>query len=125
MSEQLTFDLPARPALGRGDFFVSPGNAAAVEAIQSWHDWPNGKLVLVGPVGSGKTHLSHVWAAMVQARIIAAQDLQSVDIAGAARGAIVVEDADQIAGNPKAEEALFHLHNLMTKLFAIEQPSQR
>ena len=49
---------------------------------------------------------------MVQARIIAAQDLQSVDIAGAARGAIVVEDADQIAGNPKAEEALFHLHNL-------------
>ena len=30
MPRQLTFDLPVRPALGRGDFFVSDANALAL-----------------------------------------------------------------------------------------------
>ena len=111
MPEQLTFDLPAHPALGRGDFLVSPGNEAAVEAIQGWHDWPQGKLVLVGPPGSGKTHLAHVFAAMTGARIIAARDLADTSIDAAATTAVAVEDADTAAGNPAAEQALFHLHN--------------
>ncbi|MDJ0631505.1 MAG: DnaA/Hda family protein [Rhodobacter sp.] len=113
MPEQLTFDLPREPALGRGDFFVSPANAAAVEAIQSWHDWPQGKLVLVGPTGSGKTHLAHVWAAMTGARIVAAAGLAAEDVPALAEGPVVAEDADRIAGDTAAEKALFHLHNLM------------
>ena len=63
MAQQLSFDLPARPALGRDAFFVADSNALAVAAIDGWRDWAGGKLVLVGPAGSGKTHLSHVWAA--------------------------------------------------------------
>ena len=112
MSEQLTFDLPSQPALGRGDFFVSPGNEAAVEAIQSWHDWPQGKMILVGPQGSGKTHLTHVWAAMTGAQIVNAGDVAG-QVEALASGAVAVEDADQIAGDRGAEEALFHLHNLV------------
>ncbi|MDJ0825539.1 MAG: DnaA/Hda family protein [Rhodobacter sp.] len=112
MAEQLTFDLPREPALGRGDFFVSPSNAAAVEAIQGWHDWPDGKLVLVGPKGAGKTHLAHVWAAMTGARIVAASELARAEIPVLAEGPVVVEDADRIAGDAAAEKALFHLHNL-------------
>ena len=50
MSQQLTFDLPVRAAQGRGDFFVSPSNAAAVQLIDG--DWPGGRLVLIGPKGS-------------------------------------------------------------------------
>ncbi len=113
MAEQLTFDLPSEPALGRGDFFVSPANAAAVETIQSWHDWPQGKLVLAGPAGAGKTHLAHVWAAMTGARIEDARGLGAADVPALASGPLAVEDADRIAGDDRAERALFHLHNLM------------
>lgn len=112
MAEQLTFDLPSEPALGRGDFFVSPSNAAAVEAIQSWHDWPQGKLVLIGPQGSGKTHLAHVWATIAEATIIRAADLREADVPDLARRAVAIEDASDIAGDGVAEAALFHLHNL-------------
>lgn len=112
---QMAFDLPGHPALGRGDFFVSPANAAAVEAVQTWHDWPLGKLVLVGPEGAGKTHLAHVWAALVEAQIVDAREIgPRVEALAQATaiGPVVVEDADAVAGDRGAEEALFHLHNL-------------
>lgn len=110
---QLTFDLPARPALGREDFFVSPANAQAVALIEGWHDWPARKLVLCGPKGAGKTHLAHVWAGLSGAQIIDADELESSDIAALAEGPVAIEDAAGIAGRPEAEEALFHLHNLV------------
>lgn len=110
---QLSFDLPVRPALGREDFFVSPANAEAVAMIEGWDAWPGRKLILAGPPGAGKTHLAHVWAALSDARIVAAKDLSHAAIPQLARGPIAVEDADQIAGDRPAEEALFHLHNLV------------
>lgn len=113
MAEQLTFDLPSEPALGRGDFFISPANAVAADAIQSWHDWPQGRLVLVGPPASGKTHLVHVWAAMCGARIVAARELDGADLPALAQGPLAVEDADAVAGEAALEQALFHLHNMM------------
>lgn len=113
MPHQLSFDLPARQALGRDDFFVSPANAEAVAMIEGWQNWPNRKLVLVGPHGAGKTHLTHVWAALSGARIITADDLETADIPALACGPVAVEAAATIAGNHTAEEALFHLHNLI------------
>ncbi len=113
MARQLTFDLPAVTAQGRSDFFVSPSNAAALAAIESWQDWPNRKLVLTGADGAGKTHLVHVWAALGGARVIAATNLAGADIQALAGAAVAIEDADAIAGDTKAEQALFHLHNLV------------
>ena len=113
-ARQLRFDLPARPALGRGDFFVSDVNRAAVAMIEGWRGWPTRKLALIGPQGAGKTHLAHVWAEMSGAAIIPAHHLASADdIPALARSPLVVEDADRIAGHAAAEEALFHLHNLV------------
>ncbi len=89
-----------------------PANAAAVEAIQGWHDWPQGKLLLIGPEGAGKTHLAHVWAALTGARLVAATGLNEAEVPGLTTQAVVVEDADRIAGDARAERALFHLHNL-------------
>lgn len=116
MAEQLVFDLPLRPAMGREDFFVSDANAAAVAQIDAWRSWPHGKLVLVGPAGSGKTHLAHVWAAMSGAEILAAQglDVQSPDRFSSV-AALVVENADQVAGHADREDALFHLHNALAE----------
>jgi chromosomal replication initiation ATPase DnaA len=111
--QQLAFDLPARPALEREDFFVSVANAQAVALIEGWRDWPARKLALSGPRGAGKTHLAHVWAARAGARIVAAGDLGRADIAALAAGPVAVEDADGIAGRAEAEAALFHLHNLV------------
>jgi len=115
MPRQLIFPLPAKPALGRDDFFVSPANSVAVATIENWKTWPQNKLVLFGASGSGKTHLAHVWADMSSGKVIDAVDLAKTDIsAWASEGArLVVEDVDRVAGNAELERALFHLHNLV------------
>lgn len=112
MPRQLSFDLPVREALGREDFFVSDANAAAVAMIEGWQGWPARKLVLTGPKGAGKTHLTHVWAALSGARIVLAADLPGADIAALAAGPVAVENCHLIAGAKPTEDALFHLHNL-------------
>ncbi len=112
MAEQLNFDLPVRAALGRDDFFVSPANAMALGLVDLWPNWAGGKLVLAGPAGAGKTHLTHVWAAMAGARIITAKSLVKEDVPALAKTPVAVEDVHLIADDPDAQTALFHLHNL-------------
>ncbi|MDK3018096.1 P-loop NTPase family protein [Pseudodonghicola flavimaris] len=112
MAEQLSFDLPIRQALGREDFFVSPANALAVVMVES-PTWPGGRLVLSGPEGSGKTHLAHVWAGRTGARILRAAELRDDQVPELAQGPLVVEDVPEIARDDAAQQALFHLYNLM------------
>lgn len=107
MPRQLAFDLPVRTALGRGDFFVSPANALALAQLDAGA-WPEGKLLLVGPEGAGKSHLAQVWATENAADVLSASALPE---APGGTQAVVVEDADRIAGDRAAETALFHLHN--------------
>lgn len=118
MAEQLALALPVRSATGRGDFFVSPANALAVAEIDRWRDWAGGKLALVGPPGSGKSHLAQVWATESGARLLPATALVEASTAAgpspATRpGPVVVEDGEGVAGHPEAERALLHLHNLV------------
>jgi chromosomal replication initiation ATPase DnaA len=108
---QLTFDLTGAEALTRADFFVAPSNALALQAVEGWHDWPGRKLILIGPEGSGKTHLAHVWVAMAGGVILPAHSLAGQDIAAFAGASVVVEDAEELG---QAEAQLFHLHNLVT-----------
>ena len=113
MPRQLSFELPARQALGREDFFVSPANAAAVAMIESWPDWPSRKLLLTGPKGAGKSHLAHVWAGLSGGSVVQAASLAKADIPTLARTPVAVENAQNIAGDAATEQALFHLHNLV------------
>ncbi len=113
MPRQLSFDLPVRESRGRGDFFVSDANAAALAMIEGWQDWPQRKLVLTGPEGAGKTHLAHVWAGLSEAAIVPARTLNEADIPALAAAPVAVEDCDRIAGDRALETALFHLHNLV------------
>ena len=113
MAQQLSFDLPAKPALGRDDFFVAPSNAMAVAMIDPGFAWPAGTLVLSGPVGAGKTHLVHVWASQSGARIVSAAELTEDLVPDLAQGPVAVEDVQDIAGDLPAQKALFHLHNLL------------
>jgi len=112
MARQIALVLPPRAALGRDDFFVTPANARALAAIDGWRDWPGGKLALIGPAGSGKTHLAHVWAAESGAPILPAAAIAGVDAQALAnRGAVVVEDMGALPRDLGAERALLHLHN--------------
>ncbi|WP_390910635.1 chromosomal replication initiator DnaA [Pseudosulfitobacter sp. SM2401] len=113
MAEQLSFELPVKPALGRDDFMVAHSNAIALAMIEATDAWENHKLVLSGPTGAGKTHLAHVWAGATGGEIIQARGLDQVNIPALATGPLVVEDVPQIAQDAAAQTALFHLHNLM------------
>ncbi|MDP7149574.1 MAG: DnaA/Hda family protein [Paracoccaceae bacterium] len=113
MATQLPLNLPTRTALGRDAFFVSPSNAVALASIDNWRNWPNGKMILCGPKGAGKTHLAQVWAAESGARVIAAERIADSDISDLALTPLAIEDADRIAGQAGDEEALFHLHNMI------------
>lgn len=114
MTRQLILDLPNETHLNRADFFVSAANAPALTAIDSWQSWPSRKMILVGPKGSGKSHLAEIWAAGAGATILAATALRQADLATfCAIQAVVIEDAEALSGDPQAEAALFHLHNLL------------
>lgn len=107
---QLVLDLPYREALEAHDFLVSGSNAAAIELIDRWPDWPHPAAIVTGPEGSGKSHLANVWRLKVGAGVLHAPEL--VDDAVAHLGGttrIVVEDIDRGLAD---ERALFHLLNL-------------
>ena len=112
MPEQLVFDLPTNTAFGRDDFFTCPTNSRAIDAIENWPNWPLNKLVLTGVEGSGKTHLATIWAELAQARILQATELTTKMPEVLIATPVCIEDIPQIAGNPQAEAALFHLHNM-------------
>lgn len=109
-SRQLAFDLGATEGFARADFFPSPANAAALQAVEDWPNWPQGRLLLIGPEGAGKTHLAHIWAGLAGAALLPATSLPGLDPL-TLPDRVAVEDADEAAGNPAAEEALFHLYN--------------
>jgi chromosomal replication initiation ATPase DnaA len=113
VSRQLAFDLTGREALDRAAFCVSPANAAALAMIDAWRMWPQGMALLVGPPGAGKSHLAQIWANEAGALVRPAAGLATADLpALVAAPALLLEDADRVAGDPAAEAALFHLHNM-------------
>ena len=108
---QLPLDLPVEPRFGREDFLVGPSNETAYDLIELWPAWPDRFLLLVGPEGSGKSHLAAIWAAATGARTLAARSLPQADpVALAQAGHIVLEDLDRGALD---ETQLFHLMNLV------------
>ncbi len=87
---QIPLPLAYAPRLGEADFFVSPGNADAVAWLAVPQRWPMPRTLLVGPPGSGKTHLAMLFAGRNRCTVI--------------------EDADRDGD----AEALFHAWNAAT-----------
>jgi chromosomal replication initiation ATPase DnaA len=107
---QLAFALAHPESLTRDDFLSGPSNADALRLIEGWPDWPDRMMVLIGPEGSGKSHLAAIWAHTAGARLVAAHALEEGRVpATLATGAVVVED---MAPGFFDERALFHLLNL-------------
>ncbi|MBS0383847.1 MAG: chromosomal replication initiator DnaA [Proteobacteria bacterium] len=78
---------------------VTGANRDAARLLTEWRLWPGGALALIGPRGSGKTHLALAWALEAGARQVssraAAEDAAS--IFREASGRILVDNADQDA----------------------------
>src|ERR1700675_3120598 len=107
---QLAFALPHAESLTRDNFLEGPANAAGLALVDSWPDWPNRIMLLVGPEGSGKSHLAAIWAEEAGARSISAHALTAAAVPGAlATGALVVED---LKPSDFDDRAMFHLMNL-------------
>jgi chromosomal replication initiation ATPase DnaA len=104
---QLTLDLAPDPRLGRSDFMVTPANAGALATVDNVAGWPSGRMLVAGPSGSGRTHLAAIWAAERGVPLLRGAGFARPEPAPA----YALDDADAVAGDPRAEEALFHLLN--------------
>jgi chromosomal replication initiation ATPase DnaA len=110
-SAQLTLELAPAPGFERDNFIISGSNEQAYAMIELWPGWPDPMLLILGPPGSGKSHLGTIWAAIAKAAIQPAASLAGTDIeALASAGPLLLEDADAIG---ESEARLFHLVNLM------------
>lgn len=78
---------------------VTTANADAARFMTQWRSWPGGALALIGPKGSGKTHLALAWALEHGARQLSAEASpeQGAQLFAAAEGKLLLEDADHIA----------------------------
>ncbi|HEX3917121.1 MAG TPA: chromosomal replication initiator DnaA [Caulobacteraceae bacterium] len=72
--------------------------------LDAWPSWHGGCLALVGPEGSGKTHLALDWAAKAKAATLGPG---CKDLSEAQGRPVLMEDADK--ADP---EVLFHLINM-------------
>jgi chromosomal replication initiation ATPase DnaA len=108
--EQLVFELPLEPRYGSEDFLVGATNEPAYAAIENWPNWPDQILLLLGPQGSGKSHLAAIWAGISHAWTVDAGRVTMERVPYLlANKALVIEDADRPG---RDDAALFHLLNL-------------
>ena len=77
---QLAFALPHAESLTRDNFLEGPANAAGLALVDSWPEWPNRIMLLVGPEGSGKSHLAAIWAEQAGARSTTARALTAAAV---------------------------------------------
>lgn len=131
----LDLDWPRKQALTRADFIEGECNSEALAAVEGWHGWRDGRLVLCGDEGCGKSHLAVIWAERVGAHFIDAAALNPHNIRDVAvLGDVVIEDVDRrllmAPDLPRAEEGLMHLFNLLGErggrlLFSGREPPVR
>jgi chromosomal replication initiation ATPase DnaA len=107
MNRQLLLDLPLRPALGRDDFLVTSSNSAAVEMIDQWPDWPSYGALIIGPAGSGKSHLLEVWRQKTSATFCRSDDLQIETVPSLFQNKLLAVELTSVIN----ERALFHALN--------------
>lgn len=107
IAEQLPLAFGHGKATGRDDLLVSDRLEAAVAIIDSWPQWPSPVVVLMGPEGSGKSHLVDIFRQQSGATDV--HPLAGADAARRAEtGPVVFEDGDRQGFD---EVELFHLIN--------------
>jgi len=89
---------------------VSEANRDAAQMLTDWRNWPGGALALVGPQGSGKSHLALAWALEAGARQLTG-DISPDEAAATfaeSDGRVLIDDAEAEAN----EAALWRVLDL-------------
>ena len=105
---QLPLDLAHAAGQTRDDLVAASSNAKAVALVDSWPQWPSNVVVLLGPSGSGKSHLAAIWQEESGASRLDPAALGAAAIDAAERGPVLIDDVDAGAID---EAGLFHLIN--------------
>jgi chromosomal replication initiation ATPase DnaA len=87
-------------------FLRAPSNQAALAWLQPGTHWPQSRMALWGPEGSGKTHLLHLWATGSGARLLHGPGLRFSTLMAGLHDNLAIDDADAAP-----ERDLLHLLN--------------
>jgi DnaA regulatory inactivator Hda len=128
---QLPLAFEHRPSLTGDNFLVVESNRDAVGWLDRWPDWPTPALVIYGPAGCGKTHLTHAFLARNGGRSLSILDLSADEPRDLIEDvpACVIEDAERFL-KAGLEGALLHLYNALKEggghlLLTSRQPPSR
>lgn len=126
---QLVLPMEAPPSFAAADFVADASNDEALRWLSApgfppLGRWPDGRLLLAGPPGTGKSHLLHATARAQGWALLRGPDLRGLPEAPM-RG-VALDDADL----PGEETALLHLMNACAEarlplLMAAPRPPSR
>ena len=114
---QLTIEMPKRTALNREDFLVNVRNKVAVDFIDNFYKKSIKLGILIGPKGSGKTHLVNVFCKSLEGvnwSFLSSENKNIYDIFNT-NDVIIIENINNFHSKQK-EEFLFHSINLSKEL---------
>ena len=115
--DQLIIDMPKRSALDREDFMVNECNQEAIQFIDNFYQRKMKSGVLIGPKGSGKSHLVNVFCKNFEKEkwIISEKKEKDIYRVFQENNVVIIEDIDLIASLDE-EKYLFHSINLSKEL---------
>ena len=102
---QLVLPIDREPSFAAADFVADASNEEALRWLAAPARWPDRRLVLAGPAGTGKTHLLHATARTLGWTVLNGPDLRGLPelpVQG-----VALDEADI----PGEETALLHLMN--------------
>jgi chromosomal replication initiation ATPase DnaA len=106
LTYQLPLDLETADGFSRAHFITTDALQGVLDVILRPQDWLSPHAILLGPKGSGKTHIGHIFAHDLGGQFVTAEESFTLDPTQLAPTPYVVDDADQAS-----EELLFHLNN--------------
>ena len=112
-SNQLPFTFDHRPSLSGDDFLIASSNEEAISWIDKWPDWPTPLLIIFGPPGCGKTHLSNVFMAKADGQLLMPSNinLQSPEESLSIAKNFVIDDNNRDIFAVYDEKSFFHFYN--------------
>ena len=117
--EQLPFDFGDQPIFNKDDLVITQANRLAYKLIHEWPNWPQPVALLIGPMGSGKSHFSSVWREKSNAYVADMRQLdKAIECAHHGRS-ILLEDVDSETID---EVKLFHLFNTVAQMHIAMPP---
>ena len=118
---QFSFNLKRRKIYEKNDFMVSNSNKEAYDLIDNWPNWITRKIIIIGDVGTGKTHLSKIWQKKTSAFILNLDKFEKMKLESVflKKKLFIIENISNYFSktnqkkNEELEKYLLHFYNLI------------